>query len=485
VLLAVFFVACGAEAATNEFYYAQSYSPYAMYAATLNANGTVGVPTTVYTATTGSPEAVAVDTQNGYLYFSDPNYMNTGVGSVHAIYRANLDGSNVQPFITGVYANGLAVDPVHGYIFYSQSFSLDATHNYFNVVRASLSNLTQTVTIYTSAAGSPEAVAVDPNGNNGTGYIYYSDPYSSVHAIYRANLDGTGAITLISNVHARGLAVDGIHGKIYYSEAYSPTFQVCEANLDGLGTPSVIYTSGTGSPKAVALDLAGNSGNGYLYFSDPHSSVAKIFRSNLDGSGQTAIVSNVNADGIGVYDITPPNAPIVTGTTPTSNTTPTWTWTSGGNGGNGTFRYKLDDSNLASGATTTTATSFTPGSAMALGSHTLYVQERDAAGNWSASGSFTIVIGQAQPCIVTFVSDGTTYTTETVNSGATATQPTVPTKQGSIFLGWYTDSTLNTLFDFSTPITSDIILYAAWSSKRGVESFPILSATPSYFEIVK
>ncbi|NDE18670.1 hypothetical protein EBZ80_27580, partial [bacterium] len=58
-------------------------------------------------------------------------------------------------------------------------------------------------------------------------------------------------------------------------------------------------------------------------------------------------------------DTTPPTAPSVTGTTPTSDTTPTWSWTAGG-GGNGTFRYKLNDTNLDSSATTTTSTSFTP-----------------------------------------------------------------------------------------------------------------------------
>jgi uncharacterized delta-60 repeat protein len=92
------------------------------------------------------------------------------------------------------------------------------------------------------------------------------------------------------------------------------------------------------------------------------------------------------------YDTTPPNAPTVTGTTPTSNTTPTWTWTSGGGGGNGTYRYKLNSTDLTTGATQTTSTSFTSGTALSEATHTLYVQERDAAGNWSTSGSFAIQV---------------------------------------------------------------------------------------------
>lgn len=84
-------------------------------------------------------------------------------------------------------------------------------------------------------------------------------------------------------------------------------------------------------------------------------------------------------------------APTVTGTTPTNDTTPTWTWTSGG-GGNGTFRYKLDNSDLTSGATETTNTAYTPSAQLSEGSHTLYVQEQNDAGDWSNSGSYEIVI---------------------------------------------------------------------------------------------
>ncbi|MBI5664013.1 MAG: chitobiase/beta-hexosaminidase C-terminal domain-containing protein, partial [Nitrospirae bacterium] len=96
-------------------------------------------------------------------------------------------------------------------------------------------------------------------------------------------------------------------------------------------------------------------------------------------------------------DSTPPNAPSVTGTTPTNNTRPAWSWTSNGGGGNGTFRYKLDDSNLSTGAAETTATDYTPASDLTEGAHTLYVQERDAVGNWSASGSFSVMIDITQP----------------------------------------------------------------------------------------
>ena len=85
-------------------------------------------------------------------------------------------------------------------------------------------------------------------------------------------------------------------------------------------------------------------------------------------------------------DDVPPAAPVVALGDFATPDRPTWTWTSGG-GGNGNFRYKLDDANLATGATATTALTFSAPADMAGGAHTLYVQEVDSAGNWSASGS--------------------------------------------------------------------------------------------------
>ena len=38
-----------------------------------------------------------------------------------------------------------------------------------------------------------------------------------------------------------------------------------------------------------------------------------------------------------------------------------------------------------------------------------------------------------------------------------------PTKEGAAFEGWYTDAALTNVYDFSTPITKDLILYAKWT----------------------
>jgi len=118
-------------------------------------------------------------------------------------------------------------------------------------------------------------------------------------------------------------------------------------------------------------------------------------------------------------DQTAPTAPNVgtAGTTssPTNDTTPTWVWTTGG-GGNGTYRYQMNSE--AGSWTQLAATTYTPATALTAGTYTLYVQERDAAGNWSTSGSHPITIVVIGPYAPNMNQTGTT---------ATPTADTTPT----------------------------------------------------------
>lgn len=65
---------------------------------------------------------------------------------------------------------------------------------------------------------------------------------------------------------------------------------------------------------------------------------------------------------------------------------------------------------------------------------------------------------------VTFETNGgTAIEAQLVPEGTFATKPaTAPTKEGYLFEGWYTEQTMTNFFDFYTPITKDITLYAKW-----------------------
>jgi Concanavalin A-like lectin/glucanases superfamily/Cadherin-like beta sandwich domain len=91
-------------------------------------------------------------------------------------------------------------------------------------------------------------------------------------------------------------------------------------------------------------------------------------------------------------DRDPPPPPVVSGESPAFTRMPTWTFRSGGGDGDGTFRCQLDRDDFSNGGEVTTNGRFTPTSSLPDGSHTLYVQERDQAGNWSASGRAEILI---------------------------------------------------------------------------------------------
>ena len=112
-----------------------------------------------------------------------------------------------------------------------------------------------------------------------------------------------------------------------------------------------------------------------------------------------------------------PGVPVVSVNAVSYTYTPVWSWTSGG-GGSGDFRYKLDDNNFSSGYTETTSTSYTPASDLSAGNHTLYVQEKDSAGNWSDSGSAETVIDDSFSLSVS-VSPGGSGSTDPVTTTAT------------------------------------------------------------------
>ncbi|MFC1839599.1 carboxypeptidase regulatory-like domain-containing protein [Thermodesulfobacteriota bacterium] len=197
-------------------------------------------------------------------------------------------------------------------------------------------------------------------------------------------------------------ADEHLPGPVGNNAPYTPTLPYPADNANGISAESSLSWSG-GDPDAedsVTYDV---------YFGTSYTpSLAAIEQSSTTydpgilGSDTVYYWKIISKDNYGAQtvgpiwsfktlDTTPPSPPNVSGDSPTFDLTPTWSWTTGG-GGNGTYRYKLDNSDLSSGATETTDTFFTPESDLSEGSHTLYVQERDDAGNWSDSGSFIILI---------------------------------------------------------------------------------------------
>ena len=89
----------------------------------------------------------------------------------------------------------------------------------------------------------------------------------------------------------------------------------------------------------------------------------------------------------------------------------------------------------------------------------------------------TVDLGKANgtPVVytITFNSNGgTSVASKDVNAGEKLTEPTpAPTKEGFTFDGWYEDATFSKKFDFNTPITDSMTLYAKWTENKYTLTF--------------
>lgn len=77
---------------------------------------------------------------------------------------------------------------------------------------------------------------------------------------------------------------------------------------------------------------------------------------------------------------------------------PRWTW-HGGGGGDGHFRVRLDNPDPKAPMLSWGDTIYIPTRPLAEGTHTLFVQERDAAGNWSPVASAAVTLDLTAPVV--------------------------------------------------------------------------------------
>jgi hypothetical protein len=225
-----------------------------------------GIPTTAGSSivTVTASDATGPSGQTSFTWTINPG------ASGEALYwreegyigRANIDGSSPNPnLITGIdpqtRGSGLAVD--NSYIYWGG----DA-----GVGRANLDGSGVDVMFIPGVV--PRDVAVDSS------HIYWSNgtSFDPAPSIERANLDGSGATTLIPGPATGALAVDGAH--IYWSQP--PGDAIGRANIDGSNPdPTFITGIDASGVSGLAVDAA------HVYWSNEQT--GSIGRANLDGSG--------------------------------------------------------------------------------------------------------------------------------------------------------------------------------------------------------
>lgn len=69
--------------------------------------------------------------------------------------------------------------------------------------------------------------------------------------------------------------------------------------------------------------------------------------------------------------------------------------------------------------------------------------------------------------IITFeTNDGSPATTQEVSSGDPISEPANPVRDGHTFTGWHTDPACTSPWNFNTPVTQDMTLYAGWKQNE-------------------
>ena len=222
--------------------------------------------------------------------------------------------------------------------------------------------------------------------------------------------DDTSLISTTVTLESGDAAITAVFEDITPPEA--PVLTLSGSTPTQNTTPTWTWSSGGGGNGTYQykindndFDTGGyeeNSNTTYTY-TTPSDGTYTLYIRELDDAGNPSSISesSVTVDTVGST-----TAPTVSCTSDSIDTTPYWSWTHNSADGSGNYRYKLDSSNLETGSTSTTHTFYSPSSSLSEGTHTLYVQESDAAGNWSVTGSKSITISIPPPTLLTPTSGG-------------------------------------------------------------------------------
>lgn len=88
--------------------------------------------------------------------------------------------------------------------------------------------------------------------------------------------------------------------------------------------------------------------------------------------------------------------------------------------------------------------------------------------------TFYTNIQKVDDCVVTFNTvGGNVIEAQTVEKGTAAAEPEAPTKDGFVFKGWYLDQECTQVYDFATPVNTDIMLYAKWEDSEALITYVV------------
>ena len=215
--------------------------------------------------------SLALDVAGGQMYWTTVG--EAGEAGAGTIYRASLDGSNVEVLLTGLaFPIFLALDVAGGQMYWTDLGEAGAG----TIYRASLDG--SNVEVLLTGLVFPFFLALDVAG----GQMYWTTVGAGI--IYRASLDGSNVEALLTGLEQPGvLALDVAGGQMYWTAPEEDI--IYRASLDGSNVE--VLLTGLEEPGGLALDVAG----GQMYWTDSEAGI--IYRASLDGSNVEVLLTGL------------------------------------------------------------------------------------------------------------------------------------------------------------------------------------------------
>ncbi len=300
-LLAFLSFAAWSAQATDKFYYTTP-SGYEIWRA--NSVDGSGGEKVVSDNNTASPNHVAVNGVDNFVYFYDPS---TYEGNVPGIYRASLNSLPASQ--TLIYAQptpplydkikDFAVNVSAGKLYFSWGSTWDSgASEHYGIEQLNVDGSGHSVLVPDDGIMGPTFLAVDQASQT----LFYYDAKAERQWIVRVPLDNPAAkSTIITQADVTGLAVGG--GKLYYSVVNGSTnvYEIRSANLDGSGISVFYPDDGVYSPYRIKVHPESNS----LYFVQS----GNIFRIDLTTKVKTQVASPGTNGSVTAYIGVPESLP--------------------------------------------------------------------------------------------------------------------------------------------------------------------------------
>ena len=216
--------------------------------------------------------------------------------NVDQVQKADINGVGITAISSGVEARGVAIDEVHGKVYWTKAQGLTGLGQ--AIQRSNLDgSAVETLLDVADGISTPVDIRLDVLA----GKLYWTDVGNGAAHISRANLDGTGVELVVDIFGMRGLnfgsgpgqtrefssvwglALDPAAQRLYWTDFSGQ--DIHSADFTG-GNVSAPLVSGLVVPRGIALDLAG----GRLYWAEAFHS--EIWRAGLDGSNPELILDD-------------------------------------------------------------------------------------------------------------------------------------------------------------------------------------------------